>query len=128
MDVQEEARNMKIKNKVREVVEEIDVDENLILLGDFNANLGFVGPQKLNKNGKVVIELMETFNLILPNGDDRCEGQITRSIREERSSIDFVLVNTSAYNKFRKMEVDEEKNWFDTSEFRPLHDKSGLCS
>ena len=54
---------MKIKNKVREVVEEIDVDENLILLGDFNAHLGFVGPQ--NKNGKVVIELMETFNLIL---------------------------------------------------------------
>ena len=39
MDVQEEARNIKIKNKVREVVEEIDVDENLLLLLDFNAHL-----------------------------------------------------------------------------------------
>ena len=58
---------------------------------------------------------MEASNLILLNGDDRCEGQITRSIREERSSIDFVLVNRSGYNKFRKMEVDEEKKWFDTS-------------
>ena len=116
MDVQEEARNIRIKNKVKEVVEETDVDEDLILLGDFNAHLGFIGPQKLNKNGKVVIDLMEACSLILLNGDDRCEGQITRSIREERSSIDFVLVNRSAYNKFRKMEVDEEKYWFDTSD------------
>ena len=41
------------------------MDENIILLGDYNAHLGFVGPQKLNKNGKVVIDLMEACNLIL---------------------------------------------------------------
>ena len=116
MDVQEEARNIRIRNRVREVVEQIDVDENLILLEDFNAHLGFFGPQKLDRNGKVVVDLMEACNLILLNGNDRCEGQITRSIREERSSIGFVLVNRSAYSKFRKMKVDEEKNWFDTSD------------
>ena len=65
MDVQEEARNIRIRNRVREVVEGIDVEENLILLGDFNAHLGFVGPQKLNKNGKVVVDLMESWRYVI---------------------------------------------------------------
>ena len=65
MDVQEEARNIGIRNRVREVVEEIDVGENLIILGDFNAHLGFVGPQKLNKNGKVVVDLMESWRYVI---------------------------------------------------------------
>ena len=43
-------------------------------------------------------------------------GEITRSCRGERSTIDSVLVNRRAYNKFECMVIDEDKLWFDNSD------------
>ena len=39
MDVQEEAKNVQIRNKIREVDAGMEMEGNLILLGDFNAHL-----------------------------------------------------------------------------------------
>ena len=74
--------------------------EKVVVLGDFNAHLGFVGPQELNWNGDMVLDLMEKYSLILLNADDRCNGIITRSQRNEASAIDFILVSQSMYNLY----------------------------
>ena len=91
---------MKIKSKLENIVGAVDEDGDLVLLGDFNVHVGIVGPQELNRNGCLLLDLMETYNLILLNNDEKCVGEITRSCRGERSTIDFVLVNRRAYNKF----------------------------
>ena len=44
----------------------------LLILGDFNGHIGVLGTQKLNRNGKRVIE---NFNLNLSNLDDKCNGE-----------------------------------------------------
>ena len=51
--------------------------ENIMLLGDFNGHLGFLGKQKLDSNGKRVLKLTEKFNLCLLNLDDQTEGKFT---------------------------------------------------
>ena len=55
----------------------MDEDSDLILLGDFNAHVGIVGPQELNRNGRLLLNLMETYSLILLNNNEKCVGEIT---------------------------------------------------
>ena len=43
-------------------------------------------------------------------------GEITRSFSGERSSIDFVMVNESAYSKYECVFIDQEKLWFDKTD------------
>ena len=80
-----------------------------MVLGDFNGHIGFIGPQNLNYNGNNVLNLIEKWNLILLNGDEKCEGVITRRQRIIGSAIDFILVNQEMYNFFESMNIDEDK-------------------
>ena len=87
----------------------------MLILGDFNGHLGFTGKQKLDNMGKMILEMMEKYSLILLNGDDKCEGQTTWSRDKQKSAIDFVLVNQGMYDNFRQMNIDEHKTEFDLS-------------
>ena len=94
-----------------------DVDsEGLIVLGDFNGHVGFLGQQKVDRNGEMIIDWMNDFNLILLNGDDRCIGLYTWNRQNLKSAIDFVLMNENAYKSFKKMKIDEEKEIMDISD------------
>lgn len=55
-DVIDRERNQGIKYILEARLEEIENDERLILLGDFNGHLGFIVPQKLNWKGKITLE------------------------------------------------------------------------
>ncbi|MEM8895449.1 MAG: hypothetical protein AAGC88_12780, partial [Bacteroidota bacterium] len=55
-------------------------------------------------------------NLVLLNGDDMCDGMITRDEKNEKSAIDFILVNRLFYEKFKRMMIDEQKTMFDLSD------------
>ena len=116
MDVTNEERNVKIRRELNEILEQSLEEDNLIILGDFNGHVGFIGPQDINRNGKYVLELMEKYNLILVNGDDRCNGEITREENGFKSAIDFILVNNNMYNKYNYMEIDEDKNIYRLSD------------
>ena len=59
---------------------------------------------------------MDKYNLILLNGDQKCEGEITRKQGEQKSAIDFVLVNQAGYKYFRKMEIEENRLMCDLSD------------
>lgn len=62
-----EVRNNAIKQILERKVEEIDNEEKLMILGDFNGHLGSIGPQEINWNGKKT-------KLMLLNGDDKSKG------------------------------------------------------
>ena len=70
--------NELILGELGEIVEEAErVKRNLILLGDFNGHLGFLGHQNENRNAKLINEFMENQSIMLLNINSRCEGTYT---------------------------------------------------
>ena len=116
LDVKDKEINSKIKQTLFAELEQLKMDEKFVLLGDFNAHLGFLGQQHINWNGKMVLDIMEKGNLVLLNGVEECSGEITRSQRGEESAIDFVLFNQNMFQKFCAIEIDEGKELFDLSD------------
>ena len=69
---------------MEDIVGAVDEDSDLILLRDFIAHIGIIGLEELNRNGTLLLDLMETYNLILLNNDEKCVGEITQSCRGKR--------------------------------------------
>ena len=93
-----------------------DIDTNYLILGNFNAHLGFLGPQKLNREGKLVLSMILKLNLVILNCDLLCKGEITWSSRGQKSSIDFILASTNMQQKLTCMKIDESKEEYDLSD------------
>ena len=115
MDVKDQDRNEQIRKETREIMGNHE-EESILMLGDFNGHLGFIGEQNIDRNGRYVLEIMENFNMCLLNGDDRCEGVTTREENGIKSVIDFALANEKMYSNFIKMNIDENKEIFDLSD------------
>ena len=113
--VENKERNIRIRKEAEKILNSIG-DECTIVLGDFNGHVGFKGPQKLDKNGKIILDWLENFDLIMLNDDIDCEGLITWQRNEQKSVVDFVLVNKSMYNLYIDMKIDENKDIFDLSD------------
>jgi len=112
--VSEKDRNKNIRNEIEKKLEENDGP--LLIAGDFNGHVGFKGKQKLDSNGKMIIEWMEKYRLIMLNEDEKCKGEYTWSKDGKNSVIDYVLATESMYRKFLGMVIDEKKEEFDLSD------------
>ena len=108
-------RNNIIIRNIKNMLEQ-EMTNPLVLLGDFSAHVGFIGPQNINRNGNLVLDVMETYNLSLLNADPNCSGTITWKQSDRKSAIDFVLVNQKMYKFFRNMHIDEDNNVLDISD------------
>ena len=101
---------------IKEINSSIQRNENTptIILGDFNAHIGYIGEQKENYNGKIFNKLIEDNCLILLNGlPDICEGKYTWSSKKYKSVIDFVVMNNEMFSYLIYMNIDEEKEKMD---------------
>ena len=116
MDVMDQERNDEIRRELRDIIEKFADNERIMVLGDFNGHLDFLGDQSLNDNGKFVVDLIEHYNLILANCDDRCIEVTTREENGHKSVIDFIMVNSVLYDYFVEMRIDEQKEKFDLSD------------
>ena len=87
-----------------------------IVLGDFNGHVGFLGYQKIDKNGEMIIEWMNDYNLTLLNAREETKGLYTWERGEQKSVIDYVLVNEEMELHIDKMEIDENKELMDISD------------
>ena len=116
LDVKDRNRNNKIYREIIRLIDEIGEEKLLVIMGDFNGHVGFLGPQELNLNGKLLLDFVEKQNLIMLNADDKCEGEITRLQRGEMSVLDYIMVSREMYNCFRGMRIDEDKGSFDLSD------------
>ena len=113
-DVRDNDRNDRIVVCIRDIVERYE--GKLMVLGDMNAHVGFLGEQELNRNGERLLGMMDECSLIMLNLDEACRGVITREEGRHKSVIDFVLVNEFLYDDFVKMDIDENKELFDLSD------------
>ena len=66
----------------------------------------------------MILEWLSTYNLTLLNMDDKCIGTTTwsRECKNQKSTVDFVLVNNNLYKKFVGMKIDEDKDEIDISD------------
>ena len=93
--------------------------DSIILLGDFNANLGFdvlshdMNP--MSKNGEKLFNLFCKYNLTLLNTLDFCEGTHTRihkyKSRIEKYILDYVFVSSDLKKNVISMCIDEQKQF-----------------
>ncbi len=107
-------KNIKIKREMNTILNEAVVPT--LVIGDFNGHLGFLGEQSINRNGKIVLELMENNNLILINDTPLYEGIYTWSRGIQKSAIDFVLANKECYGLIQDMYIDEQNEIVDLSD------------
>ena len=70
-------------------------------------------PHSQSENGKLLEDFLEENDLIVVNGMDVCEGNITRFRktvnRTEKSIIDFFIVCRSFFTLITKMTVDDKR-------------------
>ena len=116
MSVSDEQRNSIIKRNIEEELGRIENEEPLILLGDMNGHVGFLGSQRLNKNGQIILDLLNRYDLTLLNDVIECEGTYTWSVGNKKSVIDYCLINNKFSDKYVKMSIDENKINFDLSD------------
>ena len=89
---------------------------NLMILGDFNGHLGYLGNQEENNNGKITNEMLQKNDLILLNIDENCQGVYTWQRGKDKSVIDLVMVNQRMYQHVRKIFINDERNRNDLSD------------
>lgn len=116
--LEDKQRNKSIQKEIIEKIQECQRLENeaVILLGDFNGHIGYLGNQRLDNNGKFILDLMTEQNMILLNDDSRCIGTYTWSRDKQKSVIDYILVNQSMYNIYKWMNIDENQELVDISD------------
>ena len=108
--------NKPIQRAVEKIIEK-EEEEALIILGDFNGHIGIIKETRpLDKNGKMILRWLDDYNLTLLNLDEKCEGAFTRTIKDQKSIVDYVLINKKMYNRFKEMKIDENKEIYDRSD------------
>ena len=113
-------RNRGIKERIEIILNEMEINEHLILMGDFNGHLGIIGKQKENENGKIIKDLANKYNLVIANLEESCEGVYTWGKNESTSVIDYILINQTMYSRMIKMVIDEKQETFDLSDHNML--------
>ena len=115
MDVSDRFRNIELYRIMDGVMEEAG-NRKVLILGDFNGHVDFIGNHRTNGNGNLMLDFIDRSNLVMLNNDLCCEGLYTRVQNEERTVIDYGLVNQELYGSFVKMYIDEDKLKFDLSD------------
>ena len=85
-------RNREIQGEVERMIRG-NTKKGLLVMGDFNAHLGILEDRREDVNGMMVMEWLDKFDLVLMNADAKCEGVYTWRRGEQKSAIDFILMN-----------------------------------
>ena len=107
-------RNKKLKKIIEKKIEQNE-KEGLIIAGDFNGHIRIIDERE-DINGKMITEWVEGYEMILLNLDEKCEGKYTRIRGEQKTTVDYILVNKKIYDSFENMKIDEEKELIENSD------------
>ena len=108
-------RNNELSKLIESRIENND-RTGLIIMGDFNGHMKLLDNKKDDGNGKRVMRWMDEYNLTLLNLDQNCKGIYTWRNKDQKSAIDFILVNEKLYEKFNEMNIDEDREIIDLSD------------
>ena len=111
--------NSELKKLYESISDQVDIgkenNQQIIILGDFNAKIGnYIKNNKetITKGGRHLKRLVGKQNLCIVNGEsNKCEGLWTREQGEEKSVIDYVITTKKDLNTIKTMKIDEEKEF-----------------
>ena len=102
-----------IYNRIHFQVEESKQrEQKLLLMGDFNCKIGKVikgNTSRISKGGKILLNLCKKSHLTIANTLALAKGIWTRVNKNEKSALDYIIVNTSDENAITLYEIDESK-------------------
>ena len=101
-------RNRKIRAEIERAMEDNN-SEGLIILGDFNAHLERLDGRKTDENGRMVLEWIDSWDLILLNGDEKCKGTYTWIRGNSKTAIDMVMVSKRMFEVCQEIIIDDDK-------------------
>ena len=107
-------RNNKIKEDIETLIENNKMD-GLMIMGDFNGHLKVLDGKE-DINGRMLLEWARDYRLTILNLDEKCSGVYTRVRREQKTAIDYAVVNNRIYEIFNSMHIDENKEIIDGSD------------
>ena len=82
-----------------------------MILGDFNAHTG-MDDLPINKNGKLLNNLIQRRDITMMNKESICTGHIIREdLNDTKSTIDYVLANTRMVPRITKMNIDDQHKY-----------------
>ena len=89
--------------------------EKILITGVFNCKIGEEiegNKTEISKSGKIFKQMILENNLNIVNSSkEKCEGLWTRIEGENKSIIDYVLIDEKEANKVIKMKIDENKDY-----------------
>ena len=111
--------NSEFKKLYESISDQVDIgkenNQQIIILGDFNAKIGnYIKNNKetITKGGRHLKRLLEKGNLRIRNGEsNKYKGLQTRGQGEEKSVIDYVITTKRDLNTIKTMKIDEEKEF-----------------
>ena len=93
---------------INNIIEEYK-EQEIIIMGDMNAHIGLMG-ERIDKQGELLLRLADERDMEITN-ITIAEGKVTwqRPNSEEKSAIDYVLVNHKARLKIDRVEIDDTR-------------------
>ena len=105
----------KMYNKItRHVQAAKDNNQNVLIVGDFNAKIGREikgNTDEISKAGKLLTELADKSELSIINAWQETQGLWTRVEKKKRSVLDYLLISKEDEHNIIDMTIDEEKIW-----------------
>ncbi|KAM7291590.1 hypothetical protein ISCGN_028163, partial [Ixodes scapularis] len=103
----QEEMNQKIYECLMQDIQELQGQHEVIVLGDFNGHLEELDG-KMDANSRRLMNLARRNNLVVSNLEEKCEGTVTWTARDQCSSIDYGLLSPGIYDRLTSMKIDED--------------------
>lgn len=108
-------RNKILRKDIEKIIEKNE-NEGLIIAGDFNGHLRAIDGRDDDINGRMLMEWVDEQGMIMLNLDEKCEGKYTRIRGDQRTTVDYIMVNRKIYSIFEGMKIDEKKEIIENSD------------
>ena len=101
----------------REVGELRNMGCKILMAGDFNGHIGGNGEDwegwgKRNVNGKALMKLVKSHNLVIGNRLGCCKGRVTWRRGEQKSVVDFIIMDAQVAGGVEEIVIDElQERW-----------------
>ena len=118
-DVRKDNIGRNNNKRIRKIVEreiENNRSEGIIIAGDFNGHLHMLDNKEDDINGLMLTEWADEYNLNILNLDMKCKGTYTRIRNNQRTTVDYILVNKRVYDMVEEIEIDEDRQIMDGSD------------
>lgn len=93
------ATNLEMQNTIRKIA--TNFKQKTIISGDFNSHHTFWGDEKTDKWGKIIMEEIETSNMIIMRNDKATN--IPSDVNKRGTAIDLTIVSQDIYMNIEKV-------------------------